>query len=306
MRIHPWTTRATSLRGSSTLASLEPQADLHTHTLASDGTMTPEELVDDARIADLAAIALTDHDTIDGVTRAQIRGAEIGVEVIPGVELSSNDGEGGSDIHILGLFIDIGSATLAEHLSMLRHEREVRVTKIVSKLRSLDVHLEDQEVLDLAGTAPPGRVHVAEALLRRGLVRTLDEAFKRYLGDRSPAYVAKGFLSPERAVALVRETGGVPIFAHPGPTNKDNRLVELVAHGLLGVEVFCPYHYPKTAERYASLAVRHGLLVSGGSDFHGARKENARIGASTVPMRFVEQIRSAAGSSMQTGQMAGA
>jgi len=288
------------------LEHFEPQADLHTHTNASDGTMTPEELVDEAAKADLAAIAVTDHDTVDGVERAQTRGAETGVEVVPGVELSSNDGHGGSDIHILGLFIDIDSAALAEQLSLLRHEREVRVSKIVSKLNSLDVHLEEQEVLDLAGSAPPGRVHVADALLRRGLVRTIDEAFKRYIGDRSPAYVAKCLLSPERAVALVREAGGVPIFAHPGPTKKDDRLAELVAHGLLGVEVFCPYHYPDTAERYASLAVRHGLLVSGGSDFHGARKENARIGAATVPMRFVEQIRSAAGGSGRTSRRAGA
>ena len=256
--------------------------------------MSPEQLVDEAKRVGLAAVAITDHDTVDGVERAQERGREIGVEVVPGVELSSNDGEGGSDIHIVGLFIDIHNPMLLEHLRMLRHERELRLSKMLAKLHGLGIHVEEQDISEFAGSAPPGRVHVAEALVQLGEARTINDAFKRYLSDRGPVNVAKGFLKPERAVALVLEANGVPIFAHPGTTKKDDRLVQLVACGLRGLEVFCQYHFPSTREHYASLAARHGLLVSGGSDFHGERKENTPLGAATVDMQSLEQLRSAA------------
>lgn len=276
------------------MTRFEPRADLHTHTFLSDGALSPEELVEEAKKADLAAVAITDHDTVAGVERGHKRGREIGVEVVPGVELSSNDGPGESDIHIVGLFIDIDNPTLLEHLHMLRHEREVRLSKILAKLHGLGVHVQEKDVSDLAGSAPPGRVHVAEALVKLGAARTINDAFQRYLSDHGPANVTKAALKPERAVALVLEAKGVPVFAHPGTTNKDDRLLELAGRGLRGLEVFCQYHSPNTMEHYASLAARHGLLVSGGSDFHGDRKENTELGAATVPMRLVEQLRAAA------------
>jgi len=276
------------------LTPAEPQADLHTHTTCSDGTLSPEALVDEAKAAGLAAVAITDHDTVAGIAAGQAHGRRVGVEVVAGVEMSANDGQGGSDIHIVGLFIDPEHPEMLEALDMLRHERETRLGRMVAKLNELGVPVAEQEVYQHAGPAAPGRVHVAQAIVQRGAAPTIDDAFRRYISDRGPAYVAKEKLPPERAVGLIHAAGGVSVFAHPGATREDHRLEALVAHGLMGLEVFCPSHKLSATERYGALAARHGLLVSGGSDFHGAVKPDVPLGAATVPMRYVEQIRAAA------------
>lgn len=272
----------------------EPQADLHTHTTCSDGTLSPEALVDAAKAAGLAAVAITDHDTVAGIAAGQAHGRRVGVEVVAGVEMSTNDGQGGSDIHLVGLFIDPEHPEVIEALDMLRHERETRLGRMVAKLNELGVPVTEQEVYQHAGPAAPGRVHVAQAIVQRGAAPTVDAAFRRYIRDRGPAYVAKEKLSPERTVDLIHAAGGVSVFAHPGLTRQGHRLAALVAHGLMGIEVFCLSHNAAATEHYAALAAQHGLLVSGGSDFHGEIKPDVPLGAATVPMRCVEQIRAAA------------
>ena len=275
------------------LASPEPQADLHTHTCFSDGTCSPAELVDEAKRVGLAAVAITDHDAVDGVEPGQVRGQEIGVEVVPGVELSSH--EDGGDIHIVGLFIDPRSPALLDCLLRQRQGREERVGRIVGKLRRLGVCLSEEDVLDVAGPAPPGRVHVAEALRRSGAVGSRNAAFRRYIGDNGPAYAANEMLTAEHAIQVVRQAGGISVFAHPGLTQRDHRIAELAAAGLAGLEVFCRHHSPAVLARYLPMAQQYGLLPAGGSDFHGDHSEHALLGSVTVPMSSVEDLRAAAG-----------
>ncbi len=273
-------------------ASDDAKADLHAHTLASDGTFTPDELAEEAQWQGLSAVAITDHDAVDGVEACLRRGRELGVEVVPGVELSSHEGNG--DIHIIGLFIDPSNGLLLECLAALREEREERVGRIVTKLNGLGVAVDEADVYDVAGSAPPGRVHVAEALRRRGAVRSLNAAFDRYIGDGGPAYVARKLLTPERAIDVVHEASGVAVFAHPGLTQKDHRIPDLAQHGLDGLEVRCLHHGPSVEARYRALARQHGLLPSGGSDFHGDRNASVSLGAVTVPMACVDALRAAA------------
>jgi len=270
----------------------DARADLHAHTIASDGTFTPEELAEEAQWKGLSAVAITDHDAVDGVESCQRRGKALGVEIVPGVELSSHEGNG--DIHVIGLFIDPTHGLLMECLAELRQEREERVARIVTKLNGLGVAVDERDVYDVAGSAPPGRVHVAEALRRRGAVQSLNAAFDRYIGDNGPAYVARKLLTPERAIDIVHAAGGVAVFAHPGLTQKDHRIPDLAEHGLDGLEVRCLHHGPSLEAQYRSMARRLGLLPSGGSDFHGARNASVSLGAVAVPMSHVDDLRAAA------------
>lgn len=264
--------------------------DLHLHTTASDGVLSPSEIVQYAKGKGLKAIAITDHDTIDGNAEALDEGAKSGLEVISGVEISAQFDLG--SMHILGLFIDIGNTALKERLSLLQETRAQRNPKMVEKLRELGVELSYDEILHVSGGGQVGRPHFAQVLLRKGYVNTVQEAFDRYLGKGAPAYVNKFRFEPEETMELIREAGGIPVLAHPftlhipSPHQLDALLGELVPLGLMGIEVFYPEHTKDQISLYKGLAQKHDLLVTGGSDYHGIEANKVEIGIRSRGMKL--------------------
>ena len=264
--------------------------DLHLHTTASDGVLSPSEIVRYAREQGLQAVAITDHDTIDGNAEALGEGAKSGLEVIPGVEISAQFDLG--SMHILGFFIDIGNTALKEKLSLLQETRAQRNPKMVQKLRELGVELSYDEILHASGGGQVGRPHFAQVLLRKGYVNTVQEAFDRYLGKGAPAYVNKFRFEPEEAMGLIREAGGIPVLAHPftlhipSPHQLDALLGELVRFGLMGIEIFYPEHTKDQISLYKGLAQKHDLLVTGGSDYHGIEADKVEIGIRSRDMKL--------------------
>ena len=257
--------------------TIEPTgADLHLHTCFSDGTFTPEELVRAARAAGLGAIAVTDHDCVDGVgpTREAARGSSL--EVISGAEFSTEGGT--NEIHIVGLFLELGGSRLEEELRRYQERRRQRVYTICDRLREEGVQIDADDVFRLASGNSPGRVHVAQALLAAGVVGTRDEAFVRFLGNGAPACVPKDRPSAAAAIEMIQQAGGAAVLAHPGLSKHDELIPALVAAGLDGIEAYSPSHSPEKTAHYLALAERHGLAVSAGSDCHGHYSEGLRIG----------------------------
>lgn len=265
-------------------------ADLHIHSNCSDGLDPPETIVGLARAAGLTAISLTDHDTVDGIDGAVAAGQQAGVEVIPGIEFTTEQPR--AEIHILGYFIDHRAAGLRSILEKIQADRVKRIYKIVRKLQSLKVDILPEDVFAVSGKKAPGRPHVARALLKLGAVSSFKEAFNRYLDFRSPAYVSHYKLAPAEAVRLVRTVGGLPVFAHPAVSNCDELIPGLVAEGLRGIEVYYPGLGPEAIERYLGLARQYGLLVTGGSDWHGNDPgREVKLGDLTIPDELVERMK---------------
>jgi len=256
--------------------------DLHTHSTASDGSLPPREVVRLARERGLAAVALTDHDTIDGLEEAVAAGAELGVEVIPGVEISAK--HPGGSMHILGYFLDWQSRTLAARLAVLQQARAERNPRIIAKLNALGIPLTLAQVEAVSGGGQIGRPHIARALWEAGFVGSIQEAFDLYLSNQGRAYVEKFRFPPEEAIAMIREAGGVAVLAHPFTLNPPDpgelrRLLrDLAALGLAGVECYYPEHTPEQEALYLELARELKLAVTGGSDFHGDNKPEVELG----------------------------
>jgi predicted metal-dependent phosphoesterase TrpH len=250
--------------------------DLHCHTTASDGVLSPRALVERARADGIGAIAVTDHDTVGGVRDATRAGDDLAVRVIPGVELSAR--HAGRNVHTLGYFVDVGSARLAEVLDSMRDDRAERAQRIVARLVELGFDLSMEDVLAHAGGDVIARPHVARALVARGYIARVRDAFTPDLiADGGRADVPKQTMSPLEAVRLIRETGGAAVIAHPGVGHHDGPvqaiplelLRELRDAGLAGLEVDHPDHPPLVRDRLRDLADELGLVVTGGSDFHG-------------------------------------
>lgn len=268
----------------------QPRVDLHLHSIHSDGTRTVEELVSMAVEAGLAAVSLTDHDTVAGLPAMREAARGTGVEIVSGVELSSS--AGASDLHVLGYFIDPGDEGLLRGLEWFRNGRRERLTKMVSRLNELGVDVSEEEVGRYATSDAPGRPHVAQALLDLGFVDTFDDAFRRYLACYAPAYVPKPRFAPTEAVALIRRAGGAPVLAHPGTLGRDDVIPELVDAGLVGIEVWHPKHSPSQVASYRRLARELGLVTTGGSDFHGEPVGMATMGVPEVPAEVLAELRS--------------
>jgi 3',5'-nucleoside bisphosphate phosphatase len=246
------------------------RADLHTHSVCSDGTLSPEALIALAADHGVGLLALTDHDTVDGVPEAIAAGRGRGLRVVPGVELSVAVPSG--SMHLLGYFAEPAPPELMERLATLRTGRLRRAEKIVGRLADLGAPVELERVVAHA-RGPVGRPHIAAELVSAGHVATHRQAFERFLGDGGPAWVPSTGLGPEEAVALVRASGGVAALAHPYSLRLDRpRLDRCVARlaraGLAGIEVHRPEHDAERRREYARLARRHGLVATGGSDFH--------------------------------------
>ena len=215
-------------------------ADLHLHTTFSDGTYTPEELVNRSRKAGLSAIAVVDHDTIDGLAPTIAAASGTDIEVLSGVELSAEYKT--QEVHILGYLIDYQDKAFLKKTASLRNNRIERVYEITVKLNALGIHLNPQSVFDLAGNGTVGRLHIARALVKEGLVGSIYEVFQRYIGDNGPAYVLGFRFSPQEAIEFIKDAGGVPVLAHPYILNNDELILEFIKSGLMGLEVYYPEH----------------------------------------------------------------
>jgi len=264
-------------------------ADLHLHTYFSDGTYSPEELVGDAKRSGLKAIAVTDHDTLEGCRRAAQASEAAGIEFLPGTELTAEQDD--TELHILGYLIDISNEKLLTEIAKFQSVRQQRVREMVARLNQARVPLEAEAVFALANCRSPGRPHVARALVKAGLCSSLDEAFERFLKKNRPAWVPKFKMSAAQAIELIHEAGGVAVMAHPGLNRADETIPAMVEAGLDGIECFHSKHSTATVEHYLELADRFHLLVTGGSDCHGMNKGKPLIGSIKLPYQHVEKVK---------------
>ena len=262
--------------------------DLHLHSNASDGSYPPDRVVAMAEANGVTVMALTDHDTLEGLPEARARAEEAGIRLIPGVELSVT--EEGADVHVLAYGFDPADSRLRAAVSDYRDGRRERARKILSRLKGLGIRIPLEDVESIAGGAALGRPHVAEALLQGGFVETFEEAFQRYLGHHAPAYVPKLVVTLERASGIVRDAGGVLVLAHPGTFNRDHLIPGLARRGLDGIEVWHSKHDESDIRRYSGFAQLHGLLMTGGSDFHGERTPGVTVGSVPVPDRVIAPL----------------
>ncbi len=264
-------------------------ADLHLHTNFSDGTYTPEELVHQAQRHGLCAIALTDHDTVEGCLRTQRACEAVGMEFIAGAELTAE--QAGNELHILGYGLDIQHPRLLAETAKFQEVRQNRIREMVGRLNAENVPLSVDAVFALANCRAPGRPHVARALIKAGLCTTLDQAFEKYLKKNRPAWVPKFKISASDAIDLIHDVGGVAVMAHPGLNRTDEVIPGMVEAGLDGIECFHTKHSNSTSEHYLELANRHSLLITGGSDCHGMSKGKPLIGTVRLPYQHVEILK---------------
>jgi predicted metal-dependent phosphoesterase TrpH len=270
--------------------SLAHLAELHSHSDHSDGTFSPEEVVEIAHSEGLGALALTDHDTVSGVAAARHKAEQLGIELIAGVEFSSHVGK--REIHILGLFIDEDLPDLLSACERARHLRRRRAKVIVGRLRELRLDLGFDDVESAAAGASMGRPHIAAALVGIGAVPDLDSAFQRYIGNGGPAFVPKPTLTAGKVIGVIHQAGGVALLAHPASSRVSERtILGLADIGLDGFEIKHPKHRPGQRKRLSKLIKRSGLLPSGGSDFHGPGSGRTPMGACAVPLEWMESLR---------------
>lgn len=266
-------------------------ADLHLHTSFSDSSSSPEEVIRESVRAGLSAIAIVDHDTVDGLAPAIAAAQGKHIEVIPGIELTAQYEQ--LEVHILGYLIDYKNKDLAGKLDALKKIRTERIYKITEKLEESGVHLKAEKVFALAPGGSVSRLHVARAMVKEGLVSSISEAFQKYIGDKCPGYVLGFRLSPLEAVKLIKEVGGIPILAHPYSINNDAALIAIIESGVMGLEIYYPEHSQSMVNFYLDLAKKYNLLATGGSDYHGVAKPDISIGAIKIPYELVEKLKEA-------------
>ncbi len=264
--------------------------DLHTHSTASDGLLTPTELVQQAHEAGLDLIGLVDHDTTGGLVEAQAAGARQGVAIIPGVEINT-DLRGGGEAHVLGYYLSPDDPSLVASLGALRDARERRGERMANRLRDAGFNISWQRVRELAGGAV-GRPHVARALIEAGYARDVSDAFARYLSKGKVGFVPRYKLAPEDAIRIIRAARGVPALAHPGyvPHLEERVLPELVEAGLEGLECYYGQYDDATVTRLLALARRFGLIATGGSDYHGPNMPPTPLGGHHVPPEVATRL----------------
>jgi hypothetical protein len=275
-----------------------PGIDLHTHSNRSDGTFEPAEIVRLAVERALDVVALTDHDTTDGLEEALVAGRAVGIEVVPGVEFSAEYEN--TSVHVLCYWMDVGDEGLQAELARLRDDRFRRGERMVEKLQALGFDISFDRVREIAGGGNIIRPHVAQAMVEAGMVETEAQAFDEYIADGGPAHVPKHALHPLDAVKLIREAGGICVLAHPGmwggESSVPDGLVEAMAEvGMQGLEVDHPDHSPEARAYYRAVAERLGLVATGGSDCHGTRYDPIRLGSATCDPASFASLRALAG-----------
>jgi predicted metal-dependent phosphoesterase TrpH len=264
-------------------------ADLHLHTNFSDGTYTPEELAGHAARCGFKAVALTDHDTMEGCERMAAACRERGVEFVPATELTAE--HDGYELHMLGYFLDSKNTRLQTELAKFQQVRQQRIHEMVARLAGVGVPVKAEAVFALANCRSPGRPHVARTLVQAGLCSNLDEAFERFLRKGRPAWVPKFKISAMEAVDLIHHAGGLAVMAHPGLNHNDGLIPDLVDAGMDGLECFHTKHSTALTQRYLEIADRLQLLVTGGSDCHGMSKGQPLIGSIKIPYECVERLK---------------
>ena len=262
--------------------------DLHLHTMHSDGTFEPRELVRRAKAMGFGTIAITDHDSVEGVYPAMVAGEKLDLRVIPGVELSAH--YLGTEVHIVGLFVDVLNPSFLETLQTLQQLRVKRIHTISKRLRGLGLDITAGEILAVAGEGTPSRAHVAKALVERGLVNDYRTAFSRYLGDTRPANAPKRFLTMRECLELIRSCSGVAVFAHPGVTRQDELLRVFADLGGNAIEAYYPSYTNYQTRHYLQLAEKLNLLPSGGSDCHGFNRPELLLGRIRLPEHVVDAL----------------
>ena len=256
--------------------------------------LAPSEVVHEALECNLAAIALTDHDTVGGIAEAQASAQGTDLEVIPGVEINADGGTG--ELHILGFYIDPSSSSLRELLEAMREARVSRAREMLVRLHELGVTLSWEEIRELAQGETLGRPHIARALVSRGYVASTEEGFARYVGRQGQAYVARFRPDPSRVIDTIRSAGGVAVLAHPSQSGVTDSIPEYAELGLQGLEVYYPSHSSLDVRKLEEICGRFNLLRTGGSDFHGpGHREGEEIGAVYVPLECATELRLAAG-----------
>jgi len=265
-------------------------ADFHLHTILSDATYTPEELAGRARQLGLAAIAVTDHDTVEGCDRMSAACQPAGLEFIPATELTAEFDD--NELHLLGYFVDTQNPRLLAEMAKFQKVRQNRIHEMVARLNQHNIPLQADAVFAIANCRSPGRPHVGRALVMGGFCANLDEAFERFLKKNRPAWVPKFKISALDAIGLIHQAGGLAVMAHPGLNRTDRIIPELVSAGLDGLECFHTKHTPSTSERYVRLAKEFNLAITGGSDCHGLSKGKPLIGSVKLPYEYVEKLKS--------------
>ena len=265
-------------------------ADLHIHTYYSDSTSSPQEVVAEAVKNKLSCISITDHDVIDGVLPTREAAKPFDLEVISGIELSSE--LEGRDIHILGYFIDIEKGPLVEKIESFLDERIKRMKQMILNLQEYGIKdISFEEAASQTKSRAVGRLHLANLLVQKGHVTSVKQAFDKYLAQDKPGYASKFKQSPFEAIDLIHQSGGVAVMAHPMLTQKDEIIPRLVKAGMDGIEVYYPNCMPTVTSFYEKIAKKHGLLMSGGSDAHGAAKVFTYVGKTSIPYELVELMK---------------
>lgn len=268
------------------------RVDLHTHTFFSDGLLSPDALMERAHEAGLSAVAVTDHDTIDGLPDARIAAEHRDLEFIPGIEVSAI--ESSREVHILGYYFDVENDRLKNYSSEVFATRRNRVRRIVERLGELSIKLDYDAIVRDSGPGTIGRPHVAQALVDGNHVSSTREAFKLYLRNGGPAFVASNKISAVEAIEMIADAGGIAVLAHPGHWVSDSTVMKLIRHGLHGVEVVHPSHDASLVKYYRELANEFVLLQTGGSDYHGPRPDqDETIGRYYVGQKELGRVQSA-------------
>lgn len=271
--------------------------DLHLHSVFSDGTCRPEELFKLAKLNRLSAISITDHDTVAGIPEALLASEKIGIEAIPGIELSVVFGD--VHFHLLGYFFDHTDQYLQEKIAVLQDARKQRNTAILAKLNSLGIGIEEKEVEEISKTGQTGRPHIAKVLCQKGVVGDIDEAFDKYLKKGAAAYVSRFVYNASEAIELIKGSGGLTVLAHPAqiaPSYAEKQIIigKLVDLGLDGLEVYYPTHTPKMRKNLKKIAKKYDMVTSGGSDYHGLVRPNTGLAGSGniyVPPEILVEMR---------------
>lgn len=265
------------------------KTDLHMHSFYSDGYNSPEILIDKANSRGIKILSITDHDSVNGITEAREYASKLGIEVIPGVEISTDIRD--TEVHILGYFVDPKNKDLEHYLNFFREERVKRAKRMVKKLNILGLDISIDDVLVFAKNSAIGRPHIAQALLAKGQVKSFFEAFYKYIGNHAPAYERKVHLSPQSAFKIISDAGGLSFIAHPG--NMPEILIkELIDAGVDGIEVIHPSHSPEQVRFYRGVVNEYFLLESGGSDFHGGKREDdENLGKYYTSAKVVDTMR---------------
>lgn len=277
---------------------MEKLTDLHTHSTASDGTFSPSEVAALAKEAGLASVALTDHDTTDGLDEFMEAGRSLGIETIPGIELAA--GYKNTELHIVGLFVDYKSSALKESMEFIVNERNERNKKMIKALSRIGMEISLRELEENAGGNIITRAHYANVMVNRGYVKNKEEAFDRYISSGRPGYVKRETLTPKTCIEVIRKSGGIPVLAHAtlygyGYLEIHNLVGKLKGYGLMAMETIYSTYTPRQSEELRKICEYYKLMKSGGSDFHGLNKPDIKIGtgrgALKIPQSFADEMK---------------